>query len=261
MQQCVLTCNLNKTLITFLSRESARRMHESRGVSRAVNDLLLSKPVLLIALSMGVVNYSALARALKGEVERRLGREVSEAAVKVALIRLREQLSTSLAGERVLKVIAESSTTLVDDVGLITIRASDPLAFAPLLSGVKARLLQITQGVHTLTIVTDSEVLEGLLKKVAPRSVEAVYRDQAAVILVSPREIITTPGVMAYLTTLLAFNGINITQVISTHTDTLFILGRNEAIEAYSLLRSVIDEARLALRSTGNHSKAPSSAT
>jgi len=233
-------------------------MQESRGVSRAVHDLLLSKPVLLTALSMGVVNYSALARALKGEVERRLGREVSEAAVKVALIRLREQLSTSLAGESVLKVIAESATTLVDDVGLVTVRASDPLAFASLLSGVRARLLQITQGVNTLTIVTDSEVLEGLLRKVNPRTVEAVYKEQAAVILVSPREIITTPGVMAYLTTLLALNGINITQVISTHTDTLFILGRNEAIEAYSLLRSVIDEARRTVHLPGKPSSTAS---
>jgi aspartokinase len=233
-------------------------MQESRGVSRAVHDLLLSKPVLLTALSMGVVNYSALARALKGEVERRLGREVSEAAVKVALIRLREQLSTSLAGESVLKVIAESATTLVDDVGLVTVRASDPLAFASLLSGVRARLLQITQGVNTLTIVTDSEVLEGLLRKVNPRTVEAVYKEQAAVILVSPCEIITTPGVMAYLTTLLALNGINITQVISTHTDTLFILGRNEAIEAYSLLRSVIDEARRTIHLPGKPSSTAS---
>ena len=221
-----------------------------------MQELLLAKPVLLAALGMGVVNYSALARALRGEVERRLGREVSEASVKVALIRFRERLSRSIAEESVLRVVAESSTTLIDDVGLVTLRASDPLALAPLLSGVRARLLQITQGVHTLTIVTDSEVLEGLLRKVDPKLVETVYRDQAAVILVSPREIITTPGVMAYLTTLLAVNGINITQVISTHTDTLFILGRQEAVEAYYLLRRAIDEARRAVREEQDPSRA-----
>lgn len=221
-------------------------------MSRVVRELLLSKPALLAALSMGVVNYSALARALKGEVERRLGGEVSEAAVKVALIRFREELSGALASEEVLRVVAESATTLVDDVGLVTVRAGDPLAFAPLLSGVKARLLQITQGIHTLTIVTDMEVLEGLLKKVDPRIVEAVYTDQAALILVSPREIITTPGVMAYLTTILAFNGINVTQVISTHTDTLFILDREKAVEAYTLLRRAIDEARAALQASSS---------
>ncbi len=225
-------------------------------MARVVQELLLAKPVLLAALGMGVVNYSALARALRGEVERRLGREVSEASVKVALIRFRERLSRSIAEESVLRVVAESSTTLIDDVGLVTLRASDPLALAPLLSGVRARLLQITQGVHTLTIVTDSEVLEGLLRKVDPKLVEAVYRDQAAVILVSPREIITTPGVMAYLTTLLAVNGINITQVISTHTDTLFILGRQEAVEAYYLLRRAIDEARRAVREEQDPSRA-----
>jgi len=225
-------------------------------VARVVQELLLAKPVLLAALGMGVVNYSALARELRGEVERRLGREVSEASVKVALIRFRERLSRSIAEESVLRVVAESSTTLIDDVGLVTLRASDPLALAPLLSGVRARLLQITQGVHTLTIVTDSEVLEGLLRKVDPKLVEAVYKDQAAVILVSPREIITTPGVMAYLTTLLAVNGINITQVISTHTDTLFILGRQEAVEAYYLLRRAIDEARRAVREEQDPSRA-----
>jgi aspartokinase len=231
-------------------------MREGWGVTRVVQELLLAKPVLLAALGMGVVNYSALARALRGEVERRLGREVSEASVKVALIRFRERLSRSIAEESVLRVVAESSTTLIDDVGLVTLRASDPLALAPLLSGVRARLLQITQGVHTLTIVTDSEVLEGLLRKVDPKLVEAVYKDQAAVILVSPREIITTPGVMAYLTTLLAVNGINITQVISTHTDTLFILGRQEAVEAYYLLRRAIDEARRAVREEQDPSRA-----
>jgi aspartokinase len=231
-------------------------MREGWGVARVVQELLLAKPVLLAALGMGVVNYSALARALRGEVERRLGREVSEASVKVALIRFRERLSRSIAEESVLRVVAESSTTLIDDVGLVTLRASDPLALAPLLSGVRARLLQITQGVHTLTIVTDSEVLEGLLRKVDPKLVEAVYKDQAAVILVSPREIITTPGVMAYLTTLLAVNGINITQVISTHTDTLFILGRQEAVEAYYLLRRAIDEARRAVREEQDPSRA-----
>ena len=225
-------------------------------MARVVQELLLAKPVLLAALGMGVVNYSALARELRGEVERRLGREVSEASVKVALIRFRERLSRSIAEESVLRVVAESSTTLIDDVGLVTLRASDPLALAPLLSGVRARLLQITQGVHTLTIVTDSEVLEGLLRKVDPKLVEAVYKDQAAVILVSPREIITTPGVMAYLTTLLAVNGINITQVISTHTDTLFILGRQEAVEAYYLLRRAIDEARRAVREEQDPSRA-----
>jgi hypothetical protein len=61
---------------------------------------------------------------------------------------------------------------------------------------------------------------------------------------------------MAYLTTLLAVNGINITQVISTHTDTLFILGRQEAVEAYYLLRRAIDEARRAVREEQDPSRA-----
>lgn len=211
-----------------------------------VEEVLLARPQLLSALSMEIVNYSALARALKGEVERRLGEEVSEAAIKVAVIRFREQLARSVTGESVLRVIAESTTTLIDDVGLLTVRLGDPLELLKMLGNLKARLLQITQGLRTLTIVADADALNQLLERLDRSIVEKVHFDQAAVVVESPESIISTPGVMAYMTLILAFHGINVTQVISAHTDTLFIVSREKAVEAYSLLRLAIEEARRA---------------
>lgn len=222
-------------------------MPKEGSVNRTVKEVVLSRPTLLEALAMGVVNYSALARALRGEVRQRLGRPVSEVSVKVALLRLREHISGALHSEGVLRVLAASTLTLIDDVGLLTVRASTPITLSPLISGVRARLLQMTQGIGTVTVVTDEEVIDWLCTKLDPRLVEAEIRGQAALILVSPREIITTPGVMAYLNTLLAFSGINITQVISTHTDTILILEREKVVEAYLLLKSAIAEAKHAL--------------
>lgn len=219
-------------------------MKGSKSINQAVREILMSKPIILASLGMGVVNYSALARKLKRDVEKKLGSEVSEESIKIAVVRFKEQLYQLFNAEGVLKVVADSTTTLVDDVGLLTVKASDPQIFSPALTEAKVRLIQITQGVHTLTVVTDEEVLDKLLAVVDPRLVEDVYRNQAAVILISPKDIVTTPGVLAYLTTILAFNGINITQVISTHTDTLFILERQAAIDAYSLLREAIAVAR-----------------
>ncbi|RLE83723.1 MAG: hypothetical protein DRJ67_11730, partial [Thermoprotei archaeon] len=63
------------------------------SVSRAISEILLSKPVILAALELGVVNYSALARLLKEEVEERLGRRVSDTSVKMAIIRFRDKLA------------------------------------------------------------------------------------------------------------------------------------------------------------------------
>lgn len=223
-------------------------MPKGGSVSEAVEETLLLRPQLLTALSLGIVNYSALARLLKAEVERRLGDEVSEAAVKVAVIRLREKLERVTASENIMQVIADSTSTLIDDVGLITVRMDNPIRLLNLLSGLSARILQITQGLRTLTIVADTSTLEHVITKVGRANIEEVYLDQAAVVVESPKSIISTPGVMAYMTLILAFHGINLTQVISTYTDTLFILQRDRAVEAYSLLRTAIEEARKSLK-------------
>ncbi|RLF06901.1 MAG: ACT domain-containing protein [Thermoprotei archaeon] len=220
----------------------------SGSVSRAISELLLSKPMILTALELGVVNYSALARLLKEEVEERIGREVSDTSVKMAIIRFRDRLVESLTGSRreVLDVIARSSLSLIDDIGLATIRASDPLSLMSKIAEVvpRARFLQLTQGIYTFTVVADVETLERIIEATEKTLVEVVYKDQAAIVVVSPREIITTPGVIAYLTTLLAFNGINLTQIISAHTDTIFILRRDDAIRAYRVLCGAINTAR-----------------
>lgn len=223
-------------------------MRRSRSINQVVLEILFTRPQLLSALSMGVVNYSALARAIKSEVERRIGVAVSEAAVKVALIRFREQVTRSIRREDVMQVIAESTTTLVDDIGLVTVRLIDPLELLRFLSMFKARLLQITQGIRTLTIVADTPAIQQLLANIDRSGVEEVYLDQAAVMVESPKSIIMTPGVMAYMTLLLALHSVNITQVISTYTDTLFIVNREKAVEAYSLLRTAVEEARRILK-------------
>lgn len=220
------------------------------SVNRAVSDLLLMKPIVLAALELGIVNYSALARLLKGEVEESLGREVSDTSIKMAIIRFRDRLAESMAGSgrEVLYVIARSSLSLIDDIGLATVRASDPLSLMSKIAEVvpRSRFLQLTQGVYTFTIVADMETFERLIGAAEKMLVEVVYRDQAAIVVVSPREIITTPGVIAYLTTLLAFNGINLTQVISAHTDTIFVLRREDSLKAYRVLCEAINAARRA---------------
>lgn len=220
---------------------------EYGNVSRAVQELLLSKPLILASLEMQIINYSALARLLKKEVEGKLGRKVSEAAVKMAILRFHEQFTTRVSSVDVLKVIKESTASLIDDVGLLTLRGIDPLTLLSkaLSTASRARLFQLTQGIRTLTIVTDDDYIDSMLSELRHQWIEAVYRDQAAVVLVSPPDIITTPGVIAYLTTLLGFHGVNITQLISTHTDTLFIVQRGDAIKAYTLLRGVIDTMRV----------------
>jgi len=76
-----------------------------------------------------------------------------------------------------------------------------------------------------------------MLKKV---NVINVKENQSAVILKSPLKIIEVPGIVAYITDLFARNNINISNFMSCHTDTLFVINRKESRRAYEILEDKI---------------------
>jgi aspartokinase len=59
----------------------------------------------------------------------------------------------------------------------------------------------------------------------------------------SPEKIVETSGVIAYLITHLSDSGINIEETVSCHTDTVFIVGEYDMINAYSVLTKCIQSA------------------
>jgi len=104
------------------------------------------------------------------------------------------------------------------------------------------------QALTTITIIMDNESFEYIKKLVDERHIVHVMRDQVAVIIVSPIEIIETPGVLAYITSILARNNVNIVQVASCHTDTVLIISKNDLVRTFQLLNEVIELARQYLR-------------
>ena len=75
--------------------------------------------------------------------------------------------------------------------------------------------------------------------------IEKIFKDRvikitdnlAEVNLKSPKDLEQVPGVIAYLTSLLADKGINIIETMSTWTDTLFVLDEKDIGKAMEVLR------------------------
>lgn len=223
-------------------------MPKPRSVSAAVRELLLSRPAELYLLQRGVVNISALARSLAPDIESLLGRRVSEGAVKVAVARFAAELALSSRklADAVASVLSRSSLSVVDGVGFVTVRSADAVKALPDVLSIaeRARFFQMTQSVGTYTFIADRDSLERLLKLFGEGGVEAVYRGQAALVIVSPKEIVDTPGVVAFVTGLLYSRGVNITQIVSAHTDTIIIVDRSRIVDAYSAVRDAIERLR-----------------
>ncbi|KUH33573.1 hypothetical protein APY94_05085 [Thermococcus celericrescens] len=208
------------------------------SIAEIVRDEIMRRPFVRECMRLGIVNYSALARILVADA----GLDASIPAVKMALIRLGEELrdERSLLEERVRSVVGNSIIELQSDVSVITVSKEHLVrAVKDLLEIMsKSRFFQLTQARDTFTIVIASEdeaKVLGLVKEVV-----GILRDQTALTVISPEDIIETPGVVVFMTSALAANGINITQVISCHKDTIFVIDREEAPRAYQVLERII---------------------
>ncbi len=221
-------------------------MRVSRA-SEAVRRYVMSHPFLRECLERGVANYSALARVIVDEL-RKSGIETSVGAVKMALIRIREDLLRVRESfdERIKEIISSSVIELQTD--LVVINAFRNAVISKLASIIdvvgNARFFQLTQGAVSLTLIVARETLSDLMRAIGEDNVIEVLEDQTAIVMISPEEITRTPGVIAYISSALANNGVNITQIISCHRETVIVCDREDASKAYSILEDLITLAK-----------------
>ena len=220
------------------------------GISKIVRDLINAHPFIKECFVLNIVNYSALARYLVNELKK-LGVDASFDAVKMALIRLRSELyeERRFLEEKVRGLLANSVLELQTDLVVLTVRKASLLPrlsdLAKAMEG--ARFFQIVQGTDNFTLIITREVKDVVVEAVGRDNILDFIEGQTAIILISPIDIITTPGFVAYVTSILASNGINITQIISCYKDTLLIINRDDALKAYQVLEQLILSTRKAM--------------
>ncbi|KPU62283.1 hypothetical protein EP1X_09555 [Thermococcus sp. EP1] len=220
---------------------------EKVSVAKIVKEIVLSRPAIKECLILDVINYSALARVILKELEKE-NIKTSAGAVKMALIRIGEDLKKERAffEKRIKNVVAKTVIELQSDLTVITVERRAVLNNLEQLFKVmeNARFFQLTQGVETFTLVLSSEEKEKVLEIIQPKAIVDLIEEQTAIVLISPEEIIETPGIIAIMTSTLSSNGVNITQVISCHKDTIFVLNRRDAPKAYQILEDMILKMR-----------------
>ncbi len=191
----------------------------TKSVAQMVRDTIQTRPSLLDALNMKIVNYSALARILQDE----LG-EGSLEAVKAAIIRVAEEISTDrgLREVAVRGILKNSRVRLQDKIGVV-------------ISSIKLDIPHIVTAHLTdqYVYIVDQTIINDPL----PEQVQ-FQKNLVALILLSPEVVEETPGFVAFITQLLASRNINIVEFISCSTNTIIILDGTQALQAFSLLQN-----------------------
>ena len=190
------------------------------SVAQNVRDHLRNKPYLLEALEKGIVNLSELSRQIQQDIK---SDDIS--AIKAALRRYSEELQKHKQNreEKVLLLLKRSSIAVYDRKAvMITSKEVNPK------DGMKVDLLD------KFVYLVDRNDL--------PERVNALMKhDNCTMIVVhSPEELEATPGVVAFLATILAEQSLNIIEFISCWTETIIVVEKKDSLKVYEILSNLV---------------------
>jgi len=219
------------------------------SIAEAVRFVVSKNQSLIECLSEGLVNYTWLAEKIADEVAKISERKrVNLDAIKAALIRYEEELKKEKQAlmKSVGKVLAKSTLELQNDITVLTVKKytverklKEILEVAS-----RSRFFNFTQGKKSYTFVISQEDEENVERMIEREDVLDKVEKQSALVMISPYDIMFTPGVVNFLTRLMYLNGINITQIMSCYTDTILIISKDDSVKAFKLLQDVIEQQR-----------------
>ncbi len=212
-----------------------------RTIASILDRLLAHHPTYGEALQAGIVNYSALARLLRPEIEEALLEPISDGAVTMALRRHAEQ------------VLSQYPTERIHPIRNITVRSEIvEVAYhsTPELNVVHQKLLKFAeryeqpflaygQGTGETTFDMSRVLLPHLKDLTKGLKPIALYDNLATISVRLPTDTVTTTGVYYPFVKALAWSKINVYQIISYFTEVTFVVAEADIDKAFSLLKSL----------------------
>jgi len=193
------------------------------SIARDVRNYLKNRPYILEALEKDIVNLSKLARHIQSEF-----RIKKFSAIKAALRRFSEKKKKHKRKreERVLRLLKNSVMTVYDGNSIVITSGQKKIK-----EKVKVSLKD-----NVVYLVEKSEL---------PRITKDVLKKNencTTIIIKSPKEVETTPGVVAFLTSLLSEQNVNVVEFISVWTETIIVVDRKDSLRAYEILSGVMSQ-------------------
>ncbi|PCJ22913.1 MAG: aspartate kinase [Flavobacteriales bacterium] len=212
-----------------------------------VEEIIKKSPFLEEALSEGIINLSSLSRQIKPEIDEELHKDVQIGAIVMALKRLSPKFDPNLK-IKIKKVINKlGDITVRSKITYFTFSNSDTIIDkqAELLRTIKDKrdtFFAFSQGVNETTIIlSDSEHNdvdlifggEHLIQKTAGLS---------SITIKLPSENADVSGIYYFILKKIAWEGINILDIISTTHEFTIIVNDENVDRAFSILKNMNKE-------------------
>ncbi len=188
-------------------------------------------------LKKGLINYSSLARLIAKDLN--IEKKSSMEAILIAARRYNEKLVKEFSEEKnVKKIISNSEIEIMNKIKVIILKKNIDFDY---IDDIQKKIRKdsgtffLIEGSNSYTTII-SEKNSNLIEDSFKSKIIKVNKKLVMLKIKSPLEIETTPGVISYLTSLFAENGVNVYEFYSCWTDTIFIISSNELNKVINFL-------------------------
>lgn len=211
------------------------------SISEMVKSIVQTSPLLEDGLARGIISYSALARDMRPQIEKKLIKTVSRGSIVMALKRVSKNLKSKK--QKVSQIIDLNGLTVRSNLVELTYANSDTMAEKPkqvfaISEKGKGIFCSISQGVRETMIVAAEEIEEEIKNIFMQERLIARVGDISAITILLNTESVITPGVYYSVLKLLAWNDINLIDIISTYSELTIMLSNKDIDKAFTILRN-----------------------
>lgn len=213
-------------------------------ISEIIKNFVKNKPLLEEELALGLINLSAFARLIKPQIESKLIKPVSINAIVMALKRYSDKLPKPTARQlNVLKKINDIS--IRSNLSEFTFLNSNSILkkqkiLLDEIIDLRDRFFTFTHGLFEVTLIVNSSIEKNIEKIFKNEKLVSKLNNLSALIIHLPKETVHTPGIFYLLLKQLAWENINVIEEVSTYTEFIIILDKNNIDRAFSILKNYL---------------------
>lgn len=209
-----------------------------------LKELLSKQPFVEEALHEDLINISSLARKIRPELERRMGKVLNDGAIVMAIRRIGPGLQLQLQN-RFRKFISQLGDIIVrSNLVDFTVRNSNATVdcefkFLQNIQELPNGFYSFSRGVDETTIVISAHYEPELKLAFLKEKVLNNQRNLSSITLKMPASNTETLGLYYYFFKNLSEGGINVIEVISTSNEATFIVKQEDVDRAFSILNNL----------------------
>jgi hypothetical protein len=214
------------------------------SIGKITEELINKSPFLREAMTDDLINISALARKLKPEIEEVIGKEVKEGAIVMAIKRMTPGLYHRL-NVKITNVMGELGDFLVrSNLSDFTFENSESLKTkqADLIHEINKEndsFFTLCKGVSETTFIVNTQHDDLIKRMFGGEKLKSHTQDLASVTVKLPMVNTEIYGIYYYILKHLAWEGINIVELVSTSNEFTIVVKQDDVDKAFKILMQI----------------------